>query len=307
MRWQVRPDFFLLAGVFAGDFDIIPKSTVPGRADTSGDVVSQGGSFVYFDPAGVTHSIQRVTEARYQTYAGYLELNWQITPRFKAIGGTRRHRRHADQRNARHPAGLADLRLKRRTDGQVHLHRGLRRPGARTYRASYDRGDVLAQPNPNLKPEKANSNEINLEYNKKNINLGLSGYYGRQSNLILVSDGNLAINQLGPVTVPDPSSITGVSSRELVQSVNGGSSRNYGAGFFTGEPPSARLRYPWASYSYVDFQRTLPDGTKTGLPGISRHNVRLGVTWAATPKLFITPSLVLHYHSGECGSRPLEG
>ena len=31
----------------------------------------------------------------------------------------------------------------------------------------------------------------------------------------------------------------------------------------------------------------------TGLNGISRHNGRVGLTWAVTPKLFITPSLII--------------
>jgi hypothetical protein len=50
---------------------------------------------------------------------------------------------------------------------------------------------------------------------------------------------------------------------------------------------------PWFSYSYVDFTQTSTTGVTTTLPGISRHNGRLGVTWEATEKLFITPSFMI--------------
>ena len=33
-------------------------------------------------------------------------------------------------------------------------------------------------------------------------------------------------------------------------------------------------------------------GVTSGLKGISQHNFRLGATWAITPQLFVTPSLV---------------
>ena len=48
----------------------------------------------------------------------------------------------------------------------------------------------------------------------------------------------------------------------------------------------------WFSYSYIDLTENNA-GMITGLPGISRHNGRLGTTWRAAPKLFITPSLVI--------------
>ena len=35
------------------------------------------------------------------------------------------------------------------------------------------------------------------------------------------------------------------------------------------------------------------DGVISGLQGISKHNGRVGITWAITPKLFFTPSLVI--------------
>jgi hypothetical protein len=48
----------------------------------------------------------------------------------------------------------------------------------------------------------------------------------------------------------------------------------------------------WFSYSYATFRENAA-GERSGLKGISRHNVRLGATFAVTPKLLLTPSLVL--------------
>jgi len=42
----------------------------------------------------------------------------------------------------------------------------------------------------------------------------------------------------------------------------------------------------------VDFEEKNM-GLTTGLPGISHHNGRAGLTWAAMPKLFLTPSLAI--------------
>ena len=75
-----------------------------------------------------------------------------------------------------------------------------------------------------------------------------------------------------------------------METINAGRSRNVGFDLYGRETVGEAS--PWFSYSYVDFEQTV-DGTTTGLPGISRHNGRLGVTWAVTPKLFITPSLVI--------------
>jgi outer membrane receptor protein involved in Fe transport len=84
--------------------------------------------------------------------------------------------------------------------------------------------------------------------------------------------------------------VAGTSRRSLVETANGGTSYTNGLDFY------GRLRWgdvtPWFSYSFVNFAEN-DHGTVTGLQGISRHNGRFGFTWAVTPKLFITPSLVI--------------
>jgi outer membrane receptor protein involved in Fe transport len=91
--------------------------------------------------------------------------------------------------------------------------------------------------------------------------------------------------------------------RDLVRSANGGKSTRYGLDLYA----QAKLGpfSPWASYSYVDFEQK-NDGLCTGLPGISRHNGRVGVTWAVTPQLFVTPSLVIRSTPENINPGPLQ-
>src|SRR5205823_7251668 len=87
---------------------------------------------------------------------------------------------------------------------------------------------------------------------------------------------------------------TPIGARQLISARNGGRSQNAGFDLF-GRATFGQFS-PWASYSYVNAQISVP-GTGFPLnestPGVSKHSGRLGVTWAATPRLFITPSLVI--------------
>jgi outer membrane receptor protein involved in Fe transport len=60
---------------------------------------------------------------------------------------------------------------------------------------------------------------------------------------------------------------------------------------FYGKAKIARNFSTWFSYSYVTLEESTA-GMIFGLKGISTHNFRLGATWAITPQLFVTPSLV---------------
>jgi outer membrane receptor protein involved in Fe transport len=288
MRWKIAPTLNLLGGVFAGSYDIIPKSTIPGGADTSQSIAKQGGNFVYTDGSG-THAVPRVTESNYTQYAGYLELGWQVTPRLRVLGGARItwDSRIEDEDVPITPRASIIYEIADGLTAKYIFTQAFVAP-APYFDASYDRGDVLARPNPDgLQPERATSHELNLTYTRRNLELGASAYYGKQSNLIIVSDRAIpGINVVETgIFMPDG------TTRNLVQSENGGKSHNTGFDIY-GRATFGDFS-PWASYSYVDFEQTLPDGSTTGLPGISRHNGRLGVTWAATSRLFITPSLVI--------------
>ena len=274
----------LLAGFMAGTFDVVPKSTVPGGADPDGNFIGQAGSFAYLDPStGHTNTIPRVVRVCYQTFAGYAEGTWQALDKLTAIAGVRIT---GDTR-------FTDIPITPRvaiiyaatpnTTAKYIYTRAYVAPSPYAGYATYDNGTLLATSNPKLKPETAETHELNLTYTKKNLTLSASGYYGTQNDLLLTSDQNLPQNIIAPSV-----KLLDGTTRELVQTVNAGSSHRCGvdlAGRATFGPVS-----PWASYSYVDFQQQTA-GLTTSLPGISRHNARLGATWAITAKFFVTPSL----------------
>jgi len=288
LHWDLTPKINLLAGFSAGMYDIIPKSTVSGGADSDGDVISQGGYWEYYTTMGDTnsiHRIPRVVRVCYQTYAGYLEFGWQIVDKLRLIAGTRVTKDTRFDVLPITPRAALIYDVTPELTAKYIFTKAFVAPAPYFANATYDNGTVLATSNPNLSPETAMTHELNLTYNRKNIMLGISGYYGTQDNLILISDADSPANKIAPVWVGPTAS----DPRDLAHSVNGGSSERIGVDLYgraTFGPVST-----WASYSYVDFHEELPSGT-IGLQGISRHNGRLGVTWAITSQLFITPSLV---------------
>lgn len=286
LRVQVNPDLSFVGGAVASFYDIIPKSTVPGGVNPDQDVVSQGGSFVYLDAQGQPHSIQRVVRERYETYAGYVEGGWQMTPELKAILGTRVTQDTRFDDTPVTPRAALVYNLREDVTVKYVYTRAYVAPAPYFGYATFDNGQLLATSNPDLKPEKAEMHEININLCRHNLNLGASAYYGEEENLIVVADRGAAINIIEPsVTVPDGSRRTLVLS-----SANGGSSENYGFDLY-GQARFGDVS-PWASYSYVGFQEH-QDGTDHGLMGISRHNGRVGLTWAVTSRLFVTPSAVV--------------
>ena len=280
----------LLGGTYT-NYDILPKSTVPGGARPGGhnDIISQGGSFVYFTEAGNPASRQetpRVVDSEFSRYGAYLEFSWQIAPKLKVIAGARvdKDTRIEDPSYTPRAAVIYDL-----TDALTakYSYSWAYISPAPYFNAAYDRGDVIAVPNSSLQPETSKTHELSLTYNKDAFNLGLSLYYGDQSSLILVSDGAFQQNTiLDPVFVD----VEGTSPRKVVTSVNSGKSRNAGLDFY-GKAKLTRSLSTWFSYSFTTYEETTA-GAITGLKGISQHNFRLGATWAITPNLFVTPSLV---------------
>jgi len=292
----MRVDFtkslsILLGGTF-GRYDIIPKSTVPGGATPGSDnsVVSQGGDYVYYTQLGnpaSEHKVPRVVDVRYNRYGAYIEPTWKITSKLKLVLGGRIDKDTRIDEPSYTPRAsiiynLTDALTVKYTYSWAYVS-----PAPYFSYATYDRGDILNVSNPNLRPETSKTHEIDLNYNKEAFNLGLSLYYGNESNLILVSDLDSKPNIINNLVYLD---LAGTQKRQLTETVNSGESRNAGLDFY-GKAKITRSLSTWFSYSYTTYQQTT-DGVVTGLDGISQNNFRLGVTWAITPKLFVTPSLV---------------
>ncbi|MFH2137520.1 MAG: TonB-dependent receptor [Candidatus Omnitrophota bacterium] len=279
----------LIGGVTVSHYDIIPKCTVPGSVDRDGDVAAQAGSFEYYTQLGVAASkvtVQKAYNLRYQTQGAYLEADYQITDAVKTIIGGRvdTNSRYNEVPFSPRLAAIYDVD-ENWTLKYIFTKAYVSPPPYFGYNV-FDNGTAINITNPNLEPEKAVSNEVNVSYSKEKLSVGLSGYYNKQDKLLIVGDQALPVNTVQNVVYTD---LAGTGTRKLTQTVNAGESRSLGFDLF-GRYSIGKTSF-WGSFSYVDYIAEI-GGQKTGLDGISRDNVRLGMTYALRKNLWITPSLV---------------
>lgn len=289
LRVDFSKDLSLLAGLVASTYNVIPKSTVPGGAAPGGNVIQQGGDWIYYETLGgpAVH-VPRVVEAKYQEVGGYLEGNWQALPWLKLICGVRsdwdsRINGVSFTPRAGVVANITDELTAKYTFTTAYVA-----PPPYFGNATYDNGTLLAVSNPDLKPEESMNHEVDLNYTEKNYQLGMALYRGDQKNLLLISDRGLPQNIIREVVYLSPTDPT--QTRKLAHCANGGDSYNQGVDLY-GRATFGAFS-PWASYSVVQFEENL-NGVTSGLPGISQQNGRLGLTWAVTSQFSITPSLVI--------------
>ena len=290
---EVTKDISLLAGFSYGYYDIVPKSTVPGGANTGDSIAQiqrQGGNFIYYtapnSPASA-HLIPRVSHAIYDVYGGYVEAGWQATSKLKLLVGGRVDKDSRIQDPSFTPRGAAIWNVTEAFTAKYSYTTAYLSPAPYFSFEAFDSGRDFATHNPDLQPEKTTVHEVDFTYTKKNVLLGLALYHGEQENLITTAEHRASQNIIQDTVYAD---VAGTSPRSLTHTANGGNSTTNGLDFY------GRLRWgdvtPWFSYSYVDFVEKSA-GLTTGLEGISHHNGRFGFTWAVTPKLYITPSLVI--------------
>jgi outer membrane receptor protein involved in Fe transport len=293
LRFDVTKNISLLAGFSYAYYDIVPKSTVPGGAnsgDSIAEIQRQGGNFTYYtapgDPASA-HLIPRVAHAIYDVYGGYVEAGWQVTPRLKLLLGERVDKDSRIKDPSSTPRGAVIWNVTDEFTAKYSYTTAYLSPAPYFSFEAFDSGRDFATPNPDLQPEKTSVHEVDFTYTKKNLQLGLALYHGEQENLITTAEHRAPQNIIQNLVFADPA---GTSPRSLTHTANGGNSTTNGLDLY------GRLRWgpvtPWFSYSYVDFEEKNA-GLTTGLQGISHHNGRFGFTWAVMPKLFITPSLVI--------------
>ena len=80
------------AGVFAADYEVTPKASVPGGADRRTSIPAQGGTLQYYTTQGDSNSavlLSRVNPLTYQDLGGYIEANWRIFKPLRLIFGMR--------------------------------------------------------------------------------------------------------------------------------------------------------------------------------------------------------------------------
>ena len=286
---QLSARLSLVAGASASYHNVFPKASFAGGVDLDRDLLTQTAPFVFTDPAapGVTRAIPRVFNVKYHHYAGYAELRWRVTDQLKLTAGSRVTKDDRSRDIPTMPRAALIYNVTPEWTAKLVYGRGYIAPGPYFGYATFENDTALGTTNPDLKPVTARNLEGSLTYHRKDLSLGLSVYDSRQKDLVAPGNRGLPANVVRPVVYlnGDPR-----QPRVLVYSANSGTSRSLGADFYgraTRGPFS-----PWFSYSYVDHE-TQVRGRSTGLPGLSRHNGRLGLTWAAASRLFLTPSLVI--------------
>ena len=127
----------------------------------------------------------------------------------------------------------------------------------------FGNSEQISQPNPDLQPERATSNELNATWQDGRVLASASAYYNRQSNLLITAQSEIPETTVTETVFVD---LAGTQTRRLTQSINLGTSNSLGFDLFSRlnlNPVSA-----WASYSFVNFSRTVgaDQGTAADLP-----------------------------------------
>lgn len=283
--FQLAQRLNLVAGFFAGYYDITPLSTVLGGADTAYSVASQGGSIAYYTRQGDPGSrveILSVNPIAYLNHGGYLEANWRIFRMLRLIVGLRVDKNSTVEAPAFSPRAALIFNYQSFTAKYIFARAFVAPTPADKYLIFAPPGQIHG-PNPSLLPETAISNELHLGFNNRHLSFGASLYYNLQDNLVQQYP-DLSTGQ--PVWT-DPQ---GTNQVALTKTVNSGSSWAAGADFF-GKFNIWKLS-GWASYSFTN-AAAQRDKVIVPLTGISAHNVRLGVTASVLKNLHITAGAIV--------------
>jgi outer membrane cobalamin receptor len=281
----------LAFGIVGNNYDITPKSSVPGGAHTDQDIVSQAGTLTYYTAANDPSSrvdVNRAVNLHYQQAGAYAEGSHRINEQLKAIAGVRVD---INTRFSQVPvsprAALIFNTLEDRLTLKYIFSQAYVAPAPISSYNVFDNGVQISRGNPDLKPERAMSNELNASWRANNLLVSGSFFYNHQSSLIIISQSEAPETVINPMVFTNPD---GTGMRKLTHTVNFGTSNAIGTDLSM-RYNTNRLSF-WGSYSFVDFKQTL-GAVETGLPQISKHNVRAGLTVNVLPNLSITPSFVM--------------
>jgi outer membrane cobalamin receptor len=289
LDWTLGPATRVMFGIVGSNYDIVPKTTVPeGGADPDGSIVTQAGTlFYYLTAGGEPQPIGRTVDLHYQQYGAYAEASQSFTKNLRLIAGVRVDINSRFDEIPISPRGaLIFNALQDRLTLKYIFAQAYVAPAPYFAYNVFVNPVQISQANPGLEPERAMSNEVNATWQDGHLLASASVYYNRQSNLLITSQSEAPETIVNPMVFVNQD---GTGSRVLRQSINLGSSTAVGFDIF------GRLNLnglsAWASYSLVDFERTV-GATTSGLAQVSAHNVRLGVTWNIIDGLSVTPSFV---------------
>ena len=305
LDWSPGESTHIIFGAIAGNYDIVPKSTVPGGANRDLGIVTQAGSLTYYTRQGDPTSrvdLPRAVDLHYQQYGVYAEGSHRFTESLRTIAGIRvdLHSRFGDVPVSPR-AAVVWSGLDQRLTLKYLFSMAYVAPAPYFAYNRFDNGVQISAGNPGLEPERAVSNEVNATWQGQNLLLSASAYFNHQSALLITSQSEDPGTVLAETVWTDEA---GLSPRKLTRSINLGTSNALGLDVF-GRYNVSFLAM-WASYSLVDFSQKVGE-RESGLPQISRHNVRLGASWRIIPSLTLTPSLVLRSTPENLPAPPASG
>lgn len=282
LGWYPRENLSVIGGLNAGNYSIVPKATIPGGAFSSQNVVRDAGFFTYYTRRGDSSSRVDVARANiiiYQVYSAYAEMQYKVIEPLSFVAGARLDANTRFSEIPVLPRLAAIYRFYSGFTAKYIFTKAYVSPAPYFSWDIFDNGLQLNTSNPGLDPEQATSNEVNLTYASRKLIAGASGYRNTNSNIILVGDSRTEFNVIldSVWTSPDPAA----HKELLTHSVNLGRSDSHGLDVF-GRGELGRVSL-WGSYSYVEYERTLPAGlrgsrTQYALDNVSKHNFRAGAT-----------------------------
>jgi len=282
--------FDLSAGFAVNFFDIVPKATIPGGAEYNEDIVAQGGFFQYYTVLGDSASlvqVPRATNLVYQNYGYFIQGRWTYGDALSLVAGARiDHNTRYSAIPVSPRAAIIYHNRKRNLSLKYIYSQAFVGPAPYFGYNVYDNGAALNVSNPGLEPETGSSHEINVTTVRDNLMLSGSVYSNTQQNLFQLGDMGLPVNIVQNEVYLD---LAGTETRTLTHSANGGESKAIGTDLWA-RYKSQNLSY-WTSYSYVYFE-SLVNEQYSGLPMLSSHNARMGLSWEVFDNFIVTPSVV---------------
>jgi outer membrane receptor protein involved in Fe transport len=286
---RLTEKFEVMAGFEADFFNIMPKATVPGGANLNGNTVAEAGSFSYYtvlgDPSSLVQ-VPRATDQIYQDFGYFVQGRLAFTDELSLTAGARiDHNTHYSEVPVCPRVAVIYHNTEQTFTCKYIYAQAFVGPAPYFAYNVFENGIALNTTNPSLSPETGTSHEIYMSTTSDKLLLAGSVYFNSQQNLFQTGDMMLPENIVRDTVYLD---LAGTQTRVLTHSANGGNSKAIGTDLW------ARYKYEdlsyWASYSYVYFE-SLVDDVYSGLPMLSAHNVRLGVTWQAFKGFTITPSV----------------
>ncbi len=276
----------VVGGFFAAHYDITPAGSVPGGADPTSSVPAQAGDISYYtrqgDPTSLTE-VARINPVAYQDFGGYVEGNWRIFKLLRLVVGLRLDKNTSTDELAFSPRASLIFNYES-FSAKFIFARAFIAPAPATKFNIFQTAVAINGPNPNLQPETATSNELNLSFNHRYVSLGTSFYYNIQDNLQVQS--GLPGNIVQQVWLD----AQGMRAVNLTQAINNGSSQALGVDFY-GKWNVWKLS-GWGSYSFTNFSQT-SGGQTFPMSGESAHNFRAGVSLAILKNLHATAGLLV--------------